>query len=216
MLKQYIIISILTGILLSAGSVSGVDTINQTPSATKIHQQKPTDLRIWGDEASSTSIYVFSSLTCPHCAVFHAEVFPVLKKTFIDSGQAKLIYVDMPYESRSMTGTLLARCIEQDLYEPFMDTLFKNQRIWAYHDKPRTLMEEYARVLGADVEKLNACVTNEDLRRTVTQQRNNLSTLYKVTGMPTLIVIKEGTSHKITGTDTEVIITEIKSIMGEK
>lgn len=224
MLRQsFIIIFTAAGILLSAGQVMGTDVSennvlaqNETVSQTLKPTLTPFQLRTWGDETAAVSIYVFSSLTCPHCAVFHADVLPDLKETFIDSGKAKLIYVDMPYDARAMTGTLLARCIQPALYEPFMTALFENQHVWAYNDKPRTLMDGYARVLGADVNQLKACVANEDLRRTVTQQRNNLSTLYKVTGMPTVIVVKNGTSHKITGTDTKAILSKIKSIVEEK
>ena len=70
---------------------------------------KPTDLRIYGNKNNETTIYVFSSLTCPHCAVFHAEIMPDIKKEYVDTDKAKLIYVDMPGESKGMTGTTISR-----------------------------------------------------------------------------------------------------------
>lgn len=222
MFKRRIIINLMAaGIFMSAGSAISADLSSDSASSVptdmvKTDAIKPADLRIWGNSNAPVSIYVFSSLTCPHCAIFHADVMPELKKTFIDSGKAKLTYVDMPYDAKAMTGTLLARCINPSLYESFMTVLFENQSVWAYNEKPRTLMEGYAKVLGADTEKLKTCVSDYGLRKTITEQRNNLSTLYKVTGMPTVIVVKDGESHKIMGTDTKAIIANMQSIMGEK
>ena len=62
-------------------------------SATLPADIKPTDLRVYGNKTNPTTIYVFSSLTCPHCSVFHSEIMPDIKKDYIDTGKAKLIYV---------------------------------------------------------------------------------------------------------------------------
>ncbi len=222
MFKRRVIINLIAaGIFVSASGAISADLSSDSVSSERTDTAntdvvRPSNLRTWGDLNAPVSVYVFSSLTCPHCAVFHADVMPELKKTFIDSGKAKLTYVDMPYDAKAMTGTLLARCIDPSLYESFMMVLFQNQNVWAYHEKPRTLMEGYAKVLGADTEKLKTCVSDYQLRKTITEQRNNLSTLYKVTGMPTVIVVKDGESHKIVGTDTKAIISNMQSIMGEK
>ncbi len=173
---------------------------------------KPSELRTWGKKGGAVRLYLFSSFTCPHCSTFHAEVLPEIQKKFIKTGKAQLIAVDMPYDSAAITATMMSRCIEPKLYEEYTHTLFQNQTTWAYASKPRALMEGYARALGADVEKLDLCVRDYDLRKTVVEQRNNLSTLYKVTGMPTLVMVTKGRTEKISGTDTPVIIERIQSI----
>ncbi len=176
----------------------------------------PDALRTWGNEKADVSVYLFSSLTCPHCMVFHEEVLPKLKETFVQPGKVKLIYVDMPYDAKALTGTLLARCISPALYEKYMTALFQNQTVWAYTSNPRGLMDGYATALGADTKAMRACVSDMDLRKKVMEQRDNLSTLYKVRGMPTVVVVKNGEATKITGTDTPVILAKIKSVLGEE
>ena len=37
-----------------------------------------------GNKNAKIEIIVFESLTCSHCASFHAEIYPKLKKSFID------------------------------------------------------------------------------------------------------------------------------------
>lgn len=176
----------------------------------------PEALRTWGNAKADVSVYLFSSLTCPHCMVFHEEVLPKLKETFVQTGKVKLIYVDMPYDAKALTGTLLTRCISPALYEKYITALFQNQTVWAYTSNPRKLMDSYATALGADTKAMRACVSDMNLRKKVIEQRDNLSTLYKVRGMPTVVVVKNGEATKITGTDTPVILAKIKSVLGEE
>ncbi len=199
--------------VVQSDKLTTIDTTTPIVSVGLSETLKPSDLRVWGNENAPVSLYLFSSPTCPHCAVFHEQVWPVIRSQFIETGKAKLIAVDMPYDAAAITATMMMRCIEPKLYEDYAKAIYQNQSTWGYAQKPRALMEGYARVLGADMEKLDLCVRDYDLRQTVTQQRNNLSTLYKVTGMPTLIIIKNGHTEKISGTDTPVIIEKIQSVM---
>lgn len=175
----------------------------------------PLQLKTAGDSKAPVQIYLFSSLTCPHCSVFHQKVLPALRENFIQSGKAHLTFVDMPYDAKAMTGAVMARCIEPDLYDAFMTVLHENQNVWAYSNQPRTLLEGYARVLGADMTALAACMRQDDVRIRVTEQRNNLSSLYKVTGMPTVVILKNGDSVKISGTDKDVILERIQNIINK-
>ena len=47
---------------------------------------------IIGKSDADITIIDYSSLTCPHCATFHAEVFPKLNEEYIETGKAKLIF----------------------------------------------------------------------------------------------------------------------------
>lgn len=194
---------------ISGAFLSGVLFLSASAAA------DPLQLKTAGDSKAPIQIYLFSSLTCPHCSVFHQKVLPALQENFIQSGKAHLTFVDMPYDAKAMTGAVMARCIEPDLYDPFMTVLHENQSVWAYSNHPRTLLEGYARVLGADMTALTACMGQEEVRIRITEQRNNLSTLYKVTGMPTVVVLKNGDSVKISGTDKDVILEQIQNIINK-
>ena len=176
---------------------------------------KPTDLRVYGDKTNPTTIYVFSSLTCPHCSVFHSEIMPDIKKNYIDTGKAKLIYVDMPGESKGMTGTMISRCIKSEKYDDFMNIMFENQEVWAYSSKPRAVMTRFATMLGGLTEdEVSVCLLNQELKQTILDQRANLSKLYDIIAMPSVVILKDNETKKIQGADKEVIMHELEERLG--
>lgn len=167
---------------------------------------KPTDLRVYGDKQNPAIIYVFSSLTCPHCSIFHRDIMPDLKSQYVDTGKAKLILVDMAYDSMAMTGFTISRCISPDKYDAFMSVMFENQMMWANAEKPREVMTRFATMLGGMTKNdVDICLANEELKKTIIKQRTNLSELYGVTGMPTVVVVKGTQSEKIEGADKKAI-----------
>ena len=69
-------------------------------------------------------------MTCPHCAHFHDKTLPELKTKYIDTGKARLIFREFPFDPRAEAGFMLARC-SNDNYFPMVDVLFKQQDAWA-------------------------------------------------------------------------------------
>ena len=61
-----------------------------------------------GKEDSKITILVYESLTCSHCAKFHLDIYPDLKKNFIDKGYVKLEYRNFPLD--------LAHSMQQKLH----------------------------------------------------------------------------------------------------
>mgnify|MGYP003336595982 CR=1 FL=1 len=43
-----------------------------------------------GNKDAKITIIAFESLTCSHCANFHKNVYPELKKEYLDTGLAKI------------------------------------------------------------------------------------------------------------------------------
>lgn len=203
----------LTCLVSSFGMASSdVQDNEKTLSGTLLNSDlKPTDLRVFGHKDNSNIIYVFSSLSCPHCTIFHKKVMPELLNDFVKTNQAKLVYVEMPYDAKAMTGTLYSRCLNTNNYEMFMDKMFQNQDVWWNDAKPRQVMLNYALDLGENKEALESCVANVQLRKTITNQRNNLSELYNITGMPSVVVVTKQSHKKFIGTDKEVILRGIQS-----
>lgn len=178
---------------------------------------KPTDLRQYGSENAGATLYLFSSLSCPHCSVFHEEITPVLLSEFVEKDKAKLVLVDMPFDPRSMTGTMLSRCLPVDQYEKFMDTMFQNQAMWMNAHNPRDLITGYAKLLGLTDQKINQCLADQKLNKTITSQRDNLSRLYNVRGMPSLVLVRAGKDPVLMiGSDKQVILDKLRTELGDK
>ena len=56
------------------------------------------------------TIKVFSSLTCPHCANFHLNIFESLKKDFIDKNLIKFEHHSFPLDLAALNAELIVRC----------------------------------------------------------------------------------------------------------
>ena len=84
-------------------------------------------VHVLGSADAPVTIYEFSSLGCSHCADFHLNMLPELKKDYIDSGKVKLVFADFPIDAKSMKGAMLARCMPADKYFDFLSLLFKKQ-----------------------------------------------------------------------------------------
>jgi protein-disulfide isomerase len=50
-----------------------------------------------GSKDAKITIIAFESLTCSHCANFHKDVYPGLKKDYLDTGLAKIEFRHFPF-----------------------------------------------------------------------------------------------------------------------
>lgn len=166
------------------------------------------NLKTFGDPNNPTTIYVFSSLTCPHCAVFHKTIMPELKTRYADTNKAKIIYVDMPFDRKALIGATLARCATPEYYENLMDQLYETQDQWAYSKDPQPFYEAAQSAQMSD-EEIQSCLQNKDLQKNIVEQRNNLAQLYKVRSMPTTILVKQGQPTILSGTERDVILNRL-------
>lgn len=171
---------------------------------------KPTDLRVVGSENAPATIYVFTSLSCPHCSAYHADVMPALQDEIVTPGLAKLILVDMPYDARTMMGTMLSRCVVPAQYDAFLTVVFENQAMWQNTSTPRPVLTGYAKLVGMSDEQINQCLSDKSLQKEIMKQRDNLANLYGVRGMPSTVVVKNGKHKLLTGTDKTALIANIK------
>lgn len=176
---------------------------------------KPKDLRVFGDKENQNAIYVFSSLTCPHCSTFHKNVMPELLSEYVDKNKAKLVYVDMPGDPMSMTGSMIARCIPSENYEKFMTVMFENQSVWGRSRNAREIMTGYAKLLGMSNENVNECLADLELRKTILGQRTNLANLYSIEAMPTVVVVSNDAQKTFVGTNLQEITDGINKTLGQ-
>ena len=198
--------ALLAGLLL----LSTASWAEVTPPATL----KPTQLRTYGAVAPAT-IYVFTSFSCPHCATFHAQIFPeLLKQT--ENGSVQVVLVEMPYDAKAMTATMLGRCLPPQNYEKFAGAVFDNQTAWYNASDPKSIMTGYAKMLGLNEADADACTRDKDLQFKIMEQRNNLSNLYGVTGMPTTVYVKGNTIKKFVGSDKNAVLNGVAELMKNK
>lgn len=123
-----------------------------------------TDMVMGKDDAPVT-IIEYSSLSCPHCAVFHKDVFPELKTKYIDTGKVRYILREFPLNESALAGTVIARCLEPSRYFAFIGLLFQKQADWAFKEDALTPLKAYAKQAGLSEDEFNKCIDNEALQK---------------------------------------------------
>ena len=146
------------------------------------------DDRILGSAEAPITIIEYSSLTCPHCAAFHADALPRIKETWIADGRVRLVYRHFPIGGVALRAAAVANCIEGARYFGFLDLLFKGQKRWAKSDDPLKALGQMARLAGLSQEKFEACANDEAEMDRILERRQDAIRSYGVQSTPTLIV----------------------------
>ncbi len=141
-----------------------------------------------GNPNAPVTIIEYASFTCPHCATFHANTLPELKKVWLDSGKAKLIYRDFPFDQWALRAAMLARCAGPKRYFAFVGVLFKQQRTWARAKDPLAALARIARLGGIGKIRFEACMNDRALGDSVLQSRIEGAEKFDVNSTPTLII----------------------------
>ncbi len=115
-----------------------------------------------GDEKAPITIIEYASMTCPHCAAFHATTYPELKKRYIDTGKVRFIFREFPLDQLALAAFLLARCSGPDKYFPMIETLFQLQKEWVTQ-KPLGPLMAIAKQAGMSEPAFNDCLQDQKL-----------------------------------------------------
>ena len=146
-----------------------------------------------GNADAPVTIVEYASMTCPHCAHFHATVLPELKTKYIDTGKVRLIFREFPFDPRAEAGFMLARC-SNDKYFPMIDVLFRQQQNWASVENAKDALLQISKLAGFSQESFEACLTDQKLLEDVRAVRKRGEEEFKVDSTPTFFI--NGNTYK--------------------
>jgi protein-disulfide isomerase len=158
------------------------------PAPAAVSTEQAIAERSLGRADAPVTIIEYSSLTCPHCADFHRDMFGKLKATFIDTSKARYILRDFPLEPRAMAAALVARCVPPDRYFGFIELLFADQQAWARSKDPLNELQVRAQLAGLSSDDFNACLNNSALMQGIQKRAEEGQTQYGIESTPTFIV----------------------------
>ena len=123
--------------------------------------------KVLGKDDAPVTMVEYSSLGCPHCANFHRETLPQIKKTYIDTGKVRLVFHDFPFGGVALAAHMLARCAAPNRFFGFIEVLFRSQAQWAQSNNPRAALLQVARLGGMSEKDFEACLKNEPLMNSI-------------------------------------------------
>jgi protein-disulfide isomerase len=126
-----------------------------------------------GDPDAPVTIIEYASLTCPHCATFHNESWPTIKRDYVETGKVRFVFRDVYFDQFGLWGAMLARCGGEGPFFGYLDMLMKRQREWAQSGGVDELMR-IGRLGGLSDDRMQACLSDEDFMRALVEdyQRN--------------------------------------------
>jgi protein-disulfide isomerase len=152
---------------------------------------KPTDLPdiTLGNKDAKVTIVEYASMTCPHCAHFTNDVFPDLKKKYIDTGKVFYVFRDFPLDNLASAVSMLARCAGDDKAMPMIETFYAKQADWAFVEgNPVPKLFDIAKQAGFTQESFDKCLTNQKLLDKITAERSRASDTFGVSATPTFFI----------------------------
>ena len=141
-----------------------------------------------GTEEANIEIIEFASLTCGHCAKFHNEVFPKIKKEFIDTGKVSFIYQDFPLDKFALKASVIARCSGEKKFFSFLKVLYSKQKDWTRTEDTFRSLLKIAKLGGLKNEEIKVCVGNKSIEDGILKQRLNASKKFDINATPTLYI----------------------------
>src|ERR1700722_1332028 len=157
-------------------------------------------------DASGIPVVEYGSLTCPHCATFSREVFPELKKDYIDTGKVRFTFREFPRNTLDVAAFVLARCVGDDKAFAAIELLFATQDKWAFVDKPLEPLIAAMRPAGLTHDQAMACLKDQSKADAIVAIGKRATDEIKMTGTPTFVI-----DGKVYG--GELTIDQLKAIL---
>jgi protein-disulfide isomerase len=125
-----------------------------------------------------------ASMTCPHCADFHLNTFPELKKRYIDTGKLRFIFREFAQDPLAIAASTLARCAGKANYFRTIETLFAKQREWIVQEPLPKLLGIVSQ-FGFTRESFDACLANQQIIAGIEASRARAAAKFNVNATPT-------------------------------
>ena len=144
---------------------------------------------IIGNENAKIVIIAYESLTCSHCANFHNEVLPQLKKEYIDTGLAKIEFRHFPLDIAALNASKITQCKSDQSLE-ILESLYSNQQAWVKGNNVEEINNNIEKFLKNEGFKFNfdKCVNNKEIEDFVLNDRIEGTKKFKVNATPTIII----------------------------
>ena len=144
---------------------------------------------ISGNENAKITIIAYESLTCSHCADFHKDVYPQLKKDYIDTGLAKIEFRHFPLDIAAFNASKISQC-KHDQGLKILESLYSDQQAWVKGSSIEEInknLKKFIKQKGFDVD-FDKCINNKEIEDFVLNDRIEGAKNFDVNATPTIII----------------------------
>jgi protein-disulfide isomerase len=176
--------------------LSGFGPSPYTPSAPgKVDPPTPEELlrpgplgeRALGSPDAPVTVIEYASLTCPHCRDFHADVFPRVKRDYIDTGKVRYIVREFPIGRTAASAAIVNRCAPEEKYFSLLDAFLSRQAEWVSQEVRPDAIYSVAKSSGMSRETFDKCLSNQTIIEGLIEVKQR-GRQFGVIGTPTFFV----------------------------
>ena len=145
-----------------------------------------------GNKDAKITIVTYESLTCSHCADFHKNVYPELKKEYIDTDLVKIEFRHFPLDIQAFNASKVSQC-RNDGQSKILHSLFANQQKWVKGstiEKANENLQKFLDNEGFNID-LEKCTNNKEIEDFVLNDRIDGVKKFKINATPTVIINNE-------------------------
>ena len=153
------------------------------------HSTAQTKRIISGNENAKITIIAYESLTCSHCASFHKEIYPKLKKDFIDKGLVKIEFRNFPLNIAAFNASKIAQC-NNDQGLMILENLYLNQSTWVKGstiEEINSNLKKFIKKKGFDID-FDKCINDKKIENFILNDKIEGVKNFKVNSTPTIII----------------------------
>lgn len=145
--------------------------------------------RSTGRPDAPVTVLEYFSLTCGHCAAFHRDTWPRVKRELVDTGRMRMVWRDFPLDQVALMAAMVARALPAERYEGFISTLFQTQDRWAFarNSDPRRELARMAALAGMSQETFDATIADQNLGRGILEARLEGQNRHNVSSTPSFV-----------------------------
>ena len=153
---------------------------------------------IVGNKDANITIIAYESLTCSYCANFHKNVYPELKKEYLDTGLAKIEFRHFPLDIAAFNASKVSQC-KNDGNADILESLYANQQKWVKGSSIEEANKNLQIFLKNEGFSINfeSCVNNKNIEDFVLNDRIEGAKNFKVNATPTIIINNEKFEKKL-------------------
>ena len=144
---------------------------------------------ISGNQNAKIVILAYESLTCSHCADFHKNVYPQLKKDYIDTGLAKIEFRHFPLDAAAFNASKIIQC-KHDQGMEILESLYSNQQAWIKGNTIEQVNNNLQKFIEKEGFQVNfeKCINNKKIEEFVLNDRIEGVKNFKINATPTIII----------------------------
>lgn len=141
---------------------------------------------VLGDPNSKVLVEEFISATCPHCKKFHEEIFPKIKKLYIDTNRIAWQIHMFPLDRDSLMATKIIECVPTENFHVMVDAFLEGQKIWA--GKGDQAVKDFAIQIGLSEEQVEECLLDKQLESLIIRGILSAQKLYGINSTPSFVL----------------------------